>query len=238
MKMTNQQKRIEKAYALQPLVNGAMKPTTLNRVKKYACGELLILYRNPAPDGVVVDLYYIDSVQTRNNAGNLISTWRYRVNSAFDPDPLLGTGAIPGFVEWAAFYDRYRVLDFMYDAQFSNLEAFPLQVVAAPSLLDLGANYASAVDIPGFPYGTKSLISTLGGQDRARLSGHLDLEKFEGSPTIYTDNNYSGVVSGNPTNVRFMNFGLVSDANLVHGVFISMKLGFRTLFYQRLNTPA
>jgi len=232
-------KRQNKKYAMQPLFNNdSITPTPINKIRKFADGELLILYKNPAPDGVVVDLSYSDSVQTRNNAGAMVMSWRYRLNSAYDPDPLLGTGAIPGFTEWAAMYDRYRILNFSYDVQFCNMETFPLQIVACPTLIDVGANYASAIDLPAFPFGTKSIISTTGGQDRTRLSGQLDLELFEGSPTYFTDTNYSSVINTNPVNTRFMNFGYISDAVLVHGVFVSVKLSFRTLFYQRLNTPS
>jgi len=228
-----------KAIALTRLrLDGRMSPTSTQELEKFTNSEVLILYKAPAPDAVLVDLYYQDGTETRNNAGGLVLSWRYRNNSVYDPDPLLGTGSISGFVEWAAFYDRYRVIEFSYDLDIVNMETFPVVVSAAPTLLDVGANYASTIDFPAFPYGSKRVLGTSAGQGRSRLSGQLNLAMFEGSPAYYTDSAFSSVITGNPTNVRYMNFGIVPQAALVNGVFISCRLGFRVLLYERLNLPS
>jgi hypothetical protein len=127
---------------------------------------------------------------------------------------------------------------FSYDLDIVNMEAFPVVLTAAPTLLDVGANYASTIDLAAFPYGSKRILGTASGQGRAKLSGQLDLAYFEGSPTYYTDNSFSSVVTGNPVSVRFMNFGVVPQAAFVNGVYISLRLGFRVLLYERLNLPA
>jgi hypothetical protein len=215
-----------------------MSPTNNKELSMYTVGDVLVLYKAPAPDAVVVDLFYQDPTETRNNAGGLVLSWRYRVNSVYDPDPLLGTGAISGFVEWAAFYDRYRVINFSYDVDIVNMENFPVALTAAPTLLDVGANYASTIDLAAFPYGSKRVLGSNAGQGRSKISGQLDLALFEGSPSVYTDNNYSSVVNTNPVNIRFMNIGIIPQAALVNGVYISSRMGYRVLFYQRLNLPS
>jgi hypothetical protein len=203
----------------------------------YVFGQTLRV-RGPISDSVLVDLFYQDTLISRNNAGNLVLSWRYRANSVFDPDPLLGTGSLSGFNEWAAFFNAYRVVDFDYDIQFSNLESFPLICVACPTLLDVGANYASTDQMPEFPYGKKSMISGKGGMDRARIRGHVDLASLEGATTYFTSNEFAAVVTTNPGTVRFMNFGIVSTSVLVNGILASVRMKYKTLFFRRSNIPS
>jgi hypothetical protein len=195
--------------------------------------------RGPTPDSVLVDLFYQDTTLTRNNVGGLLSSWRYRINSAYDPDPLLGTGAISGFIEWSAFFLHYRVVEFGYDVQLANNESFPLLVLSSPTLVDVGANYSSMDQFSEFPYGRKNLISAKGGQDKMRFRGTIDVAKLEGTREALYDSGFSSNVNTNPAMLRFFNVGFTGGTNvLVNGVMVSIRLRFKTLFSARAVIPA
>jgi hypothetical protein len=186
------------------------------------------------PDTVVTRLVYQDTIFNRNNVGGVVCSWRYRINSAYDPDPLLGTGAISGFAEWAAIFTHYRILDMAYDAQIANNEAFPLMVVAAPTLLDLGANSSNLDQIPELPYGRKQILSAKGGYDKCRIRGRVSIPKLEGSREPITDQSFASQTTTNPAMIRFMNFGFTGGSlPLVNGVFISLKLTYTVSFFAR-----
>lgn len=187
------------------------------------------------PDSLTARLVYLDQTENRNNVGGFVCSWRYRLNSAYDPDPLLGTGAISGFNEWAAFYTHYRVLSLSYDVNISNMEAFPLTAVAAPTLTDLGANSTNTITLPEIPYGKKRCLSAKTGADRCRFRGTVTVAKLEGSTEPFTDSSFAATVSTNPAMIRFMNFGVSSGASaLVSGVFISARLEYLVQFYARV----
>jgi hypothetical protein len=186
------------------------------------------------PDNVVTTLVYQDTILNRNNVGGLVCSWRYRLNSVFDPDPLLGSGAISGFAEWAGIYTHYRVLSYTYDFSVANNETFPLMVVAAPTLPDIGSNTSNLDQLPEVPYGRKSLLSAKGGQDRTRIRGHISIAKLEGSMEPLTDSSFSSQVTTNPVMLRFMNFGFTGGSvPLVNGVLVSVRMKFRTQFFAR-----
>jgi len=202
------------------------------RLNEYSRGSVLYI-RGPTPDNVVVELYYQDTVPTRNNVGGSVCSWRYRINSCYDPDPLLGTGAVSGFSEWAAMYTHYRVISFAYDVQLSNMESFPLVALCAPTLLDPGANYTGTDQFSELPFGRKSILSAKGGSDRCRFRDSFSIARFEGSQEPLTDQSFSSQTTTNPAMIRFFNIGVDSSSPLVNGVFASVRLSFLVQFYAR-----
>jgi hypothetical protein len=205
--------------------------------RTYIYGDTKII-RGPTPDSVLVDLYFQDTTFTRNNAGSTICSWRYRINSAFDPDPLLGSGSLSGFVEWSLMYTHYRVVEFGYDVQISNQESFPMIVLCAPSLPDVGANYPSVDQLSEFPYGRKNIISAKTGNDRCRFKGKVDIARLEGTKEAIYDSTFASQVTTNPAQLRFFNVGFSGGTNiLVNGVMNSSRFMYRTLFFARLPIP-
>jgi len=204
--------------------NGTMASNmSATQARRFISGKCSIV-RGPVPDGTLVDLFYIDTTFSRNNVGGTVLSWRYRMNSAYDPDPLLGTGALTGFLEWAAFYTHYRVVDFGYDIQLANMETFPLLVVCCPSATDLGANYTYTDQIPEFPYGRKNILSAKTGDDKCRFRGSVDISKFEGTTESIYDSTFASAVTANPSNVRYFNVGAGSSAVFANGIFLSVRL--------------
>jgi hypothetical protein len=201
----------------------------------FIAGRTQRIGRNPVPDSVLVSLYYQDTQVVRNNAGFFFTSWRYKMNSAFDPDPLIGSGSLSGFNEWATMYTTYRVIGFSYQISIANMDSFPYLVVICPSLTDVGSNYANTDQLSEFPYGRKSLISAKGGMDKCSLNGLVNLPALEGSATYYQSNEFASLISTNPSTIRYFNIGASAPVVMVNGVFISVRLKYEVLFYRRTN---
>jgi len=191
-----------------------------------------------APDSVVVTLTYSDAAIDRNNAGNKFMYWRIRMNSVYDPDPLVLSGAVSGFTEWAAIYRRYLVLKCEIDSTIVNKEAFPVGVSFAPSDFDLTPviiGPSTAQDLSELPYAIPTkVLSTLGGQDKLNFRKSIDLAKFTGQRGAYHDSlQYSSLVNTNPSTLLFWNAGLFTDTNMVSGIFQNTKYHYTVLFTER-----
>lgn len=187
-----------------------------------------------APDAILVELVYTDNTLVRNNAGSAYQSWRLRMNSAYDPDPALGTGALPGFTEWAAIYRNYRVLKFDYDWKVSNKDAFPQVVCGAPSQADLGLDYSNLVDFAGQPGGVSGEISALGGMDSETLRGSIDLGEYTGNAVQFLGNDgFGSSTSANPANLLYFNWGNFAGSNLVNGISSRLVCRYTILMYSR-----
>jgi hypothetical protein len=188
------------------------------------------------PESVVVDLTYPDTVYAKNNVGSAFLSWRYRMNSIYDPDPLVGSGSVPGYSFWAAGYNSYRVLKLGYSIDIANLEGSPVDVVVVPSNIDLGANYANTNELFGQPHATQHLLSAKNGMDRARLTGKLDLGRFYGSVPQYLGNDAFGSGFGtNPGTILYLNVGAVSSAlfTVNNGLDYRLTLTYTVLLTSR-----
>jgi len=196
-----------------------------------------------APDSMIVDLVYDDATINRSNVGNKFIYWRIRMNSVYDPDPLLLTGNVSGFVEWSALYRRYLVLAFKAEVTMVNEETFPIAINAAPSDIDLTTIIISpttAVDLGEVPLSIPTkIMSSKGGQDKIKLTSYVDLAKFTGQKRAYKDSlTYSALVNGNPSTLLYWNYGAFTDTNLVNGIFQNAKYTFTVLFTERQSLLA
>jgi hypothetical protein len=188
-----------------------------------------------APESVMVDLVYPDVTFSRNNAALSYLSWRYRSNSVYDPDPLLGSGSVPGYTFWATGYQAYLVASVSYDVQISNMEAHPVDVCVCPSNEDLGSNYINSAELFGNPHATQSQLSAKGGQDRARLKGTIDLGHVYGNVIQYVSS-YASLTGTNPTPL-YLNVAGVGAGNFTvnNGLDVRVTLTYRTMFFKRKN---
>jgi hypothetical protein len=187
-------------------------------------------------ENVIVDFTFPDTTLTRVNAGFTYLSWRYRMNSIYDPDPALGSGSVPGYSAWSTFFNNYRVLSASYSIDISNLETSPVDVFVCPTILDLGLNYPSANELFGNPHCAQSLISAKGGADRTRLKGFIDLGNFVGNTSQYIgDDGYGGSFGANPGVTLFLNIGGISAATFtaLNGLDYRFTLTMTTLLYGR-----
>jgi hypothetical protein len=193
-----------------------------------------------APESVVVNLTYADLTLNRNNAGSKWNSWRIRMNSVYDPDPLLLTGAVSGFLEWSNFYRKYLVTHFTVDAEISNKDAFAVGITAAPTTADIIAALntpAACQDLSETPLAIKAkTVSQAGGVDRIKISKTIDLAQFCGNRNAYLDSlQYASLISTNPAQMFYWNWGIFTDTNLANGLFQNTKYTYRVLFTDRIS---
>ncbi len=187
-------------------------------------------------DSIIADLTYPDTVYAKNNVGSAFISWRYRMNSIYDPDPLVGSGSVPGYSYYATGYGSYRVLGFAYNVTLANFEGSPVDIVGCPSNTDLGANYSGTNELFANPHATVALLSAKNGMDRATLKGYIDLGRFSGNTSQYLGNDSFGSSFGNnPGTMSYINFGAVSSALFTtnNGIDYRVTLTYTVLFTQR-----
>lgn len=153
-------------------------------------------------------LRYTDTVTQRANVGLAFMNYRYR-SSAFDPDPLVLSGAIPGFTELAVFYRYYIVRKMRLILDVANQETVGVIVTTWPSNQDYGNNTLTAAQVmeySGNPDGKSQLLASTSGMNRQRFILDASLDKIY--PRVgMTDLDYSGLTSGNPTVQYYINIG-------------------------------
>jgi len=190
------------------------------------------------PDTLTTTLFYDDLSISRTNAGILFSGWRYRMNSAFDPDPLLGSGAIPGFTELGTLYNAYRVINFDWQVEIANRDTFPIVTYCVPLATDPGANPSTSQTLAANSFGKTQMCSATGGMDRCTFRGTLNLAHFYGNAGFYFDDNYNSGTSTSPAALLFFLIGTETPAVIVNGVTAKVRLGYTIQFNRRTNLTA
>jgi len=185
------------------------------------------------PTALIATLKYQDGTTQRTNVASNYNSWRYRMNSAYDPDPALGTGSLSGFVELSTLYNNYKVLSFAVEAEVANRDTQPYNLVVCPTIKDVGLAYSGTYELGEFPRGKHRGFSAMGGMDRAKLTTKVNLPEFVGTAQYEFDPAYSAAVTTNPTTIVYMNVGFYGTVNQVNGVFSSCLCRYEILFYNR-----
>jgi len=164
------------------------------------------------------------------------------MNSAYDPDPNLGSGSCAGFTEYAALYNKYLVRAIEYDIHVVNKETtIPIQVIVAPVTIDVGQNYASIDELQELPLAQNGICSISGGQDRVRFRGKINLAKYHGNTVSWlSDPQYSAATSANPSTMFYLNVGASALGGTFSGLGVGMsaRLTYICEFYDRKNVFA
>jgi hypothetical protein len=188
-----------------------------------------------APDMMYVTLRFSDTSLTRSAPmSTSVMNWRYR-SSAFDPDPLLLSGSIPGFVELANLYNQYRVEKMVAHIELSNQETEAVIVSGWPSNNDNNNNSLAATDV--LEYGSNvrgqfKMLSAVSGMSRGSLTIVADLNQLVG-PTGFTDLDYSSDTSTNPVVTYFVNFGVVKTSGVFNfGIPTKVDVDYHVCFYK------
>lgn len=226
------------------------RPARMRRRGKRAANKITTLRIRGGPKTIISDrslvkLTYIDTTRsTINNAGGSNANIRYAPTGIFDIDPHIASAAIPGYSEWANFYNYYRVHAFKYRVDFANLEtsSVPMTVYCIPvTPTDPGDNvaFATASEYPGNPFFKYKWITSKGGMDRATLTGYVNCKKFVGSKSYDYDDNYSALVSGVPISNIWLVVGATSaNTTFTLGLAYQARITCYIEFYgrKRLNT--
>jgi len=188
------------------------------------------------PDRTFVRLRFNDITVVRNGPGaSKNMNYAYR-SSAYDPDPALGTGAIPGFVELANMYLEYRVHKMVAHVNVVNEETNAIILVGWASNVGASVNSLSASDILEFSSNKGAKQSILGkdvGQSRGSIVITADGLSLVG-PSFLTDPNYSASTSSNPSSPFYINLGVTKpQSNLAFGISVQTYVVYDVEFFSR-----
>lgn len=127
----------------------------------------------------------------------------YKMNNAYDVTNAVTNTAMPGFNEWAAFYNRYRVNMFAITARFHNPSNSPCYVGLVARTHDQGnmTTWTEARDQQGNKWARTKLLGLAGsGQDTGTLRLVVPLGSFIGNKAAYrADDSYSALTTGTLT---------------------------------------
>lgn len=189
------------------------------------------------PDSLVVDLPYTETADFV--PGAVFGNFRYRGNSPFDPDPLLGGDSALFYATYAALYRYYRVVSVKIEVTFVNKETFPVMVTFAPTDTDLSASLTSAArcaDLGEMTYGRRPItLAGTGGMNRSSFTKVIKWPKFTGDRLRYmSDDLFSSLNNNNPAHVTFLQFAIFSAGSSVDvGVSRNIRITYRTLWTDR-----
>jgi hypothetical protein len=192
----------------------------------------------PLPTTMTVTLNYDDRVIVRTNAGTQTVGWRYRMNSAFDPDVNLGTGAVPGFLEYASLFIAYRVIHFRWQISLANDELFPMTTYVVPLNEDPGANPSNGLTLAANAKGVIRPLSAIGGPP-ARFFGSVNLANFFGLRGYDFDDDFNAPTNSNPSVPLLLLVGAQTPSVLTaSGIVATIRLTYTTVFNRRRNLAA
>jgi len=166
-------------------------------------------------------------------AGSAVVAVRFNPNAAYDVDPTLGSTSTPGFAEWAAIYNFYRVVAFSYDAEFVNNEAFPVICWSFASNTD--PTTAATSIITSNPLTKTGILSSKTGNDRHKVRGRHMISGIVGTDAVEYEDNYRALTNAVPADLVWLAFGLHSatGANLTLGAVLWGNITMFVRFYDR-----
>lgn len=132
--------------------------------------------RNVVPDRIRVVLPYSESLNRAPAATS--EDYQWNLNSLFDPNRT-GTGHQPlGNDQWAAFYNRYRVLSTFVRVTYNNVSSGTCNCVIAATNSTTNLTFLAAMEQP---YSRTALLSpATGSRDAVVLREKFDLARVNG----------------------------------------------------------
>lgn len=209
----------------------------MGRISSY---RLATPFRNQMimPDSMIIDMPFTDTNLTFSPAASTFGSFRYRGNSPFDPDPLLGGESVLYYPTYSALYRRYRVLSVKVEVTIVNMETFPVYVTFAPQEVDDSANInsnARVLDIGEMPYAVRPvLLGPNGSMNRTSFTRIINWPKFVGNKQMYrADDSFASLNNANPANTLFLMFAACATTNFNNGLVKYVRIIYRVLWTDR-----
>jgi len=134
-------------------------------------------------------------------SGNGWCAITYRLNGAYDFSAQIATTTIPGFNEWANFYNNYRVHAVKLKARFSNTDVEPMY--AGIIMYSQGAgptSWANWMEQRGNRHCKMQLIPPIASAAPTKLSIYRKLNSLIGDKKLYdADVSYQANTGVNPS---------------------------------------
>lgn len=190
------------------------------------------------PEAMVVPFHFYSSYVMTNNGG-AYTNLRWHMNSAYDVDPLVGSTAIAGFTEITALYGSYRVIGCKATFEFTNNEAFAVQLYAGPYQLNVDptGNNLHGVDWLMNKDFKQTNVSAAGGMDKGKIVLNMSFPKLY-SKQVLTDDSFAGAATGSPGLGLWCVFGALppgAKTFTTAGVSVFAHLEMTTILYSRFT---
>ncbi len=187
--------------------------------------------KTPWPTRTVTRLDYTDQFDIVCTSG-VLSVYTFNSNGLYDPDQT-GTGHQPlGFDQYAAQYNRYRVLKMDYQVTFGNPAVSYSSFRCTVAHVN-GSTVPSSPAMFEIPYSKQGVVGTYG--NALTLRGSFNLTKLNADPAKYRiDDRYSALVTGNPTEVMYCHLAIMPNASATLRVHV--KFVYHVEFYD-IETP-
>jgi hypothetical protein len=220
-------------------MNNNFKPRRGGRINanKRRANKLVILNEAGrfAPDRMRARLVFQDPVPNRTYTGtSQAMNWSYR-SSAYDPDPLAFTGAIPGYAELSNLYFEVCVHSMSMQIDFANQNLEAITAVVWPSNTGHNSNSLTLADIQeyaGNPRAKSTIIGGASGYSIGSLSTTASGQQLVGS-RFRTDLSYSSSVSTNPVNMYHLNVGIIDNiGNFGFPVAVKARIVYDVEFFK------
>lgn len=190
----------------------------------YQIGKSLPLI---CPDKMQIKLRYHEDVTATSIAG-AFAEHSYSANSLFDPRQSLGGEQPPGFDEWSAFYNRYRVLSSTIKVELipltntltSMVDCVILPSRSNPSLL------TTFDAIRTNTFAKHAICTNLDAGDIKTVANYVNIGKFMGED-IRTQNIFSALISSDPnTQVFWQIFTTAADGASEHTIRLRITISY------------
>jgi hypothetical protein len=141
------------------------------------------------------------------------AAFRYIPTAAYDVDPGLGSAAMPGFADFANFYQTYRVTVSRIRAEMvskSSTNAVEATLIALNTDPGSSPSFTTVASWAGNPYSQQKILSLAGGPPTS-YDMQMPTERIFGSKEVYFDDNFNSLVTGTPVNNWYWALGLIAD---------------------------
>jgi len=211
------------------------------KVTRIPRNSLLTLPQGVGLSGILPDRFITRLRYWKQGSDSLavtaFATHRYRPSSAFDVDPTVGGTSMAGFTELATLYGSYRVTFSRAKLEVINPSVLtPFEAMLAPVNVDPGASPSGAYSfaLREQPYCVSKSVPLAGGP-MAVLTNSMSTEKIYGTEMIYTDDNFSSLVTTSPVNNWFWVLSF-NTANLIptNSIQWTLTVDVTVEFFDRL----
>jgi hypothetical protein len=214
----------------------AVRGGSRSRITKTRAYPKYTMYNSPRvvmpPEFDTKLKYIVQGVVT--NAAGFVASIRY-TNNAYDVDPTLGSTAMPGFLEFSAFYARFRTLSMRYKFSCANQEAFSLTLIHGFGTVSLASGSLTLV-YAGNPLFSTTMVGPATGMNTKILQRQASVASIAGTQQALFDDLYTGSTVSSTlatAGTVYAHCGIISSAPLTAlGVLITAEITLDVRFYR------
>lgn len=212
-----------------------------NRKSIYKSGrasQVIIRQPSAVPDRLFVKLRYREELSWTQISG-LTGVNVYRGNSLFDPD-LTGTGGQPYFFDqWAALYDRYRVIgsSIKVNNMLNNANVYNGLVTVVP--LNTSSVLPTSEEYEESPYARTTMLKATNAGGWGKVSHYMSTAKIRGirKQAVMDEDSYASLTSTNPGTTWFWHVVNRVPGQSTQSNIQDITLTYYVIFEQR-TSPA